>query len=603
MAGEGEGDLGAGARGTILRVDVGPVGVQEPPRSDVGYLTIWIARSIPSWVCSRPSWVRMMQTRRYTSGRSLISSCWALPGESGPANSGALIPTFWAWLSLPASQPRTLSPGLDLVAYRVVQEALTNTIKHAGPARAHVNVIVGTRDLTLEVSDAGTGVKHPQRNGHEPGHGLLGMGERVRLYGGELHTGPSAGGFEVRTRIPLEGITPSPHALAPPTGGNAVTIATRDAVRWRWLDPLLAGSLLVALEIGVLAERHRRGPLAANILIVGAMALAALWRRRSPISFLVTIGTLAAIMNEYLTSLAHSPLTAAYVLLIPAYTIAAWKAPRAALLGLAGLLCGSALSVLVEQHQPAGNFAGAALTIIAAWAAGQAIRARRTLTTELQRASARLAVEREDREQLAVTGERSRIARELHAVVARSVAAMVVQAEAAQTLLDRDPPRADTAMTVIEDTGRQTLAEMRRILGVLRHDADRTELEPQPGVAQIYALIQRAREDGQPIELDVDGDPGTLPAGVDIGLYRILEEALHSASRSLAGVVGVELRFDDDNLELRLTADRQGPNSWPTDVMRERVALCNGELYAEARDDGRWHFIARMPRGLQGALA
>jgi signal transduction histidine kinase len=143
---------------------------------------------------------------------------------------------------------------------------------------------------------------------------------------------------------------------------------------------------------------------------------------------------------------------------------------------------------------------------------------------------------------------------------------------------------------------------MRRILGVLRHAADRAELEPQPGVAQIYALIQAAREDGQPIELNIEGDPGTLAAGVDIGLYRILEEALHSVSRSRAGVVGVELRFNDENLELRLTADRQGPNGWPTDVMRERVALCDGELHAEARDDG-WHFVARMPRGLQGALA
>jgi signal transduction histidine kinase len=94
--------------------------------------------------------------------------------------------------------------------------------------------------------------------------------------------------------------------------------------------------------------------------------------------------------------------------------------------------------VLIAQHQPGSDFAGAALTISAAWAAGQAIRARRALAMEPQRASARLAVERGDREQLAVTGERSRIARELHAVVARSVAAMVVQAEAARTMLDRD---------------------------------------------------------------------------------------------------------------------------------------------------------------------
>ncbi|MDQ6806939.1 MAG: histidine kinase [Actinomycetota bacterium] len=501
------------------------------------------------------------------------------------------------------SQPRALPPGLDLVAYRVVQEALTNTIKHAGPAQARVNVSVGTRDLTLEVLDTGKGLDPTGRNDREPGHGLVGMGERVRLYGGELHTGPRAGGgFEVRTRIPLEGSMPSPLVLATPGRRDEVTIATAAALRWPWLDSALAGTFLVVLEIGVLAESHRRGPLALNMLIVSAMALAAHWRRRFPMSFLVAIGTLAALMNEYLTSLARAPLTAAYVLLIPAYTVAAWTDRRRALLGLAVVLCGAALSGLVARHQPVGNLVGAAFTITAAWAAGQAIRGRRVLAADLEAAAARLEAEREDREQLAVAGERSRIVRELHAVVAQSVAAMVVQAEAARAMLERDPARADTAMGAIEDTGRQTLAEMRRILGVLRHAYARGELEPQPGVAQIYALIQRSREDGQRIELTVDGDPGTLPAGVDLGLYRILEEALHSAPRQLAGAVGVALRFDEETLELRLTARRPGPNGWPTDVMRARVALCDGELHAESRDENGWQFVARMPRGLQGAL-
>jgi signal transduction histidine kinase len=502
------------------------------------------------------------------------------------------------------SATRALPPGLDLVAYRVVQEALTNTIKHAGPAHAHVNVSVGTRDLALEVSDTGTGSEQTQRVVREPGHGLVGMAERVRLYGGELHTGPRAGGgFEVRTRIPLEGTMPPPLTLAAPGSRDEATIAMSGAVRWPWLDSALAVTLLVVLEIGVLTDSHRRGPLALNMLIVGAMALAAGWRRRFPMLFLVAMGTFAAVMNAYLTSLDHSPLTAAYFLLIPAYTVAAWADRRRALLGLGVLLCGAVLSELIARHEPPGNFAGAAFTISAAWAAGRAIRAHRVLATELKAAAARLEAEREDRAQLAVAGERSRIARELHAVAAQSVAAMVVQAEAARTMLDRDPARADTAMGAIEGTGRQTLAEMRRILGVLRHAYGRGELEPQPGVAQIYALIQRSREHGQPIELSVVGDPGTLPAGVDLGIYRILEEALLSAPRQPAGVVGIALRFDEDNLELRLTAHCPGPNGWPTAVMRARVELCDGELHAEARDEDGWQFAARMPRGLQGALA
>ena len=103
-----------------------------------------------------------------------------------------------------------------------------------------------------------------------------------------------------------------------------MTIETPEAWRWPWLDPALAGILLVVLEVGVLTDSHRRGPLALNMLIVAALALAVLWRRRSPMLYLFTTGTLAGVMTAYLTPLGHSPLTAAYILLVPAYTIGAW---------------------------------------------------------------------------------------------------------------------------------------------------------------------------------------------------------------------------------------------------------------------------------------
>jgi signal transduction histidine kinase len=180
---------------------------------------------------------------------------------------------------------------------------------------------------------------------------------------------------------------------------------------------------------------------------------------------------------------------------------------------------------------------------------------------------------------------------------------MVVQAEGARSMLSDDPARADVAMGAIEDTGRQTLAEMRRLLGVLRHSDDRGGLEPQPGVAQVYSLIQRARERGQPVELHVDGEPGTLAAGVDLGLYRILEDALESARRHPAPSVAVTLRFREEDLELRLTASCHGPNAWPTDAMRERIALCDGALEDNLLGEDGWQLVARMPRGLQGTLA
>ena len=499
---------------------------------------------------------------------------------------------------------QALSPGLDLVAYRVVQEALTNAIKHAGPARARVNVSVAAGCLELEVSDNGYGATPNRNNPREPGHGLVGMNERVRLYGGDLCAGPRTDthGFEVRARIPLDGIGLAPQSVTP-ASGEPSRVAPERGLRRRWLDPACAGVLLVALEIGVLTGGQRHGPLVVNMLAVAAVALAAVWRRRSPLWFLVVVVALAAVMNAYLTTLDHSPLLAAYVLLVPAYTAAAWLARRQAVLALAFLLGSTAISELIAHHQPVDNLAGAAFTISAAWAAGRAIRARRALTSELQRTSARLMAEREDRAQLAVAGERSRITGELHAIVARSVAGMVVQAEGARGMLADDPARADVAMGAIEDTGRQTLAEMRRLLGVLRHGDDRAGREPQPGVAQVHSLIQRARERGQPVELLVDGEPGTLAAGVDLGLYRILEDALESARRHPARSVRVTLRFREEDLELRLTASCQGPNEWPTDAMRERIALCDGTLDNEVLDEDGWQLVARMPRGLQGALA
>jgi signal transduction histidine kinase len=497
-----------------------------------------------------------------------------------------------------------LSPGLDLVAYRIVQEALTNVIKHAGPVPTAVNVRFTAHELALEVSDTGRGSAREREDRNGPGHGLLGMGERVALYGGELAAGPRAeGGFEVRARIPFDGPASAPQGLESAPAGPDVRVAAADHLRWPWLDPLLACVALVVLEIGVLTGSHRRGPLALTLIVVAGMAIMAIWRRRSPLLFLVIVGALASVLNHALTSLDNLALVAAYVLLVPAYAVGAWEERPKALLGLAIFFSGSAINVLVLRHRTVGDFAGGAVLVFAAWAAGRAIRSRRVLTSELTLVLARLTVEREDRARLAVAGERSRIARELHAVVARSVAAMVIQAEAARGLLDRDPARADAAMGAIEGTGRQTLAEMRRILGVLRHTEHVGEREPQPGVAQIYTLIQRARDRGQPVELSIDGEPGTLPAGVDLGIYRILEDALNSVRQQSGSTVGVALRFGEEDLELRLTARCAGPSDWPTEVMRERVSLCGGQLRAELPDDDGWQFAVRVPRGLQGALA
>lgn len=494
--------------------------------------------------------------------------------------------------------PRPLAPGVELVAYRVVQEALTNALKHAGPATASVTVMIGTDALDLRVIDTGRGSSE-RTSSNGSGHGLVGMAERVELYGGTLETGPGPeGGFEVSARIPL-GLTAlsSPRLEGP--GVELPPVGEPVSLRWPWLDRVIALVSLVVLEIAVLAASHRRGPLVPALIIPAVIALAAVWRRSSPLAFLLVVGVLGWVMNTYLVDLRTSPVIGAYFVLVPSYAVGAWAKSREAAFGLTVLLGGAAASELLTRRGQAGNFAGGAFAVTAAWAAGRAARSYRRLTSELERTSARLAVERDDRARLAIAAERSRIARELHAAVARAVASMVVQAEAALRQLQPDPTGADRAMGAVEHTGRLALADMRRVLGVLRRGENRSERHPQPGVDQIYSLIERARHDGHQVQLKVEGDPGTLSLGVELALYRILESAFDDIHQRDSAPIGVRLRFGAEELKLQITGGSDRPNGWPTGAMRERLRLCGGELEPPPNESPGWHFSARLPRAPQ----
>jgi signal transduction histidine kinase len=365
-------------------------------------------------------------------------------------------------------------------------------------------------------------------------------------------------------------------------------------VRERWLDPALAAVALVALEIEILTSKHRSGPLVLNVLGAAAITVPLVWRRRAPLAYTcLTIG-LAAVMTATLTDLTAlviPPLLS----IITAYTVAAYEPQTRAVIGLAVCLAAVWWLFAVSGHTSVSHYALPTGVVAVSWAVGRAVRARRLLDEELGRKAERIAAERESRELLAVADERSRIARELHAVVAGSVSAMVVQTEAAQQLLREDLDRADAAMAAVEEAGRQTLSEMRRILGVLRRADEAAERAPQPGVGQIHGLVERAREQRRQVELEVDGDPGPLPASIDLGVYRILEEALASTG---AGPVEVRLTFAERDVELDVTSHRTPAASWPTLAMRERVAMCDGELEADER-----RLRVRLPRAFEEVLA
>jgi signal transduction histidine kinase len=362
----------------------------------------------------------------------------------------------------------SLPPAVDVVAYGVAREALTNVVKHAGEgATANVDVQVGPVAVTVEVTNTVAAEARPQFA--PSGHGLLGMKERVTAYGGDLRVGPEPdGGYRVRAQIPF-------HPVAPSEVGAAVSSRRRAMRPSQWISTGVASAMIIAfwlvvMEVEVATSSARQGPWLLNATAVGAMALAAGWRRRYPLLFLAVVGGLAVVLSGGLTSLDRSTFTGLYGLAVTLFSVAAWEPRTRATLGLALWAAGAGGAAIVHKDT-SGGLAGALVMAIVVWAAGRVWRAQLLVNADLTETTDRLAAERDQRAQLAVATERTRIARDLHGPVAHGVITMVVQAEAARTLLVHQPAEAEAAIRDIEQTGRDALNQLRRILGVLRSSA------------------------------------------------------------------------------------------------------------------------------------
>jgi signal transduction histidine kinase len=220
---------------------------------------------------------------------------------------------------------------------------------------------------------------------------------------------------------------------------------------------------------------------------------------------------------------------------------------------------------------------------------------------ELERRATRLEREREERTRAAVEAERGRIAVDLHDVIAHSVSVMTVQAGAARLLLAESPERARRPLEAVEETGRQALAEMRRLLGILRTDAGESGLAPQPGMASLSVLLDRVRQAGLPVELAVEGGPEYLPPGIDLAAYRIVQEALTNAlEHANRAQALVTVRYRRGTLELEIADDGpvgRGDRELRGGLvaMRERVSVYGGELEAGPRTGGGYAVSAHLP--------
>ena len=268
--------------------------------------------------------------------------------------------------------------------------------------------------------------------------------------------------------------------------------------------------------------------------------------------------------------------------------------PRRALAG--GAIGYAALAAIVLNDVPPAESAVLIFVMsAAAWAIGRAFAERGRRTRELEQQARHL----EQAHEAAALSERARIASELHDVVAHSVSVMTIQAGAARLLLDDDPEKARDPLIAVEETGHQALAEMRRLLGVLR-GSDDTTLTPQPGLAQLDALVEQTRAAGLPVDVSSDGDPRPLPPGIDLTAFRVIQEALTNVLKhGGAARAQVTVRYHSDALEIDVTNSgrvaQNGTGGYGLLGMRQRVALYGGELDAKPRAEGGFEVHARLP--------
>ncbi|MES5819679.1 sensor histidine kinase [Streptomyces sp. RG80] len=382
-----------------------------------------------------------------------------------------------------------------------------------------------------------------------------------------------------------------------------------------WVDGFWAVFLFgisVVTEVAEKADRGTDAPMAVLPVIVLLCLVIAL-RRRMPEKMLVlAIGVgVAQLVLDVAT------LPADFALLVVVYTVAAtgarWSS-RLALVVSLGAACVAQLRWWNENASALNNVGVVVFQTVPfalAWVLGDSMRTRRAYFAQLEERASRLEKEREAQAKVAVAAERARIARELHDVVAHNVSVMVVQADGAAYVLDTAPDQAKKALETISSTGRQALAEMRRLLGVLRTGEHQEvgEYVPQPDVDQIDDLVEQCRTSGLPVDFKVEGTPRPLPSGVELTAYRIVQEALTNTRKHGGPNAGASVRlvYFDDGLGLLVEDDGKGAphelyEEGGTDGqghgligMRERVGMVGGTLDAGPRPGGGFRISALLP--------
>jgi signal transduction histidine kinase len=345
-------------------------------------------------------------------------------------------------------------------------------------------------------------------------------------------------------------------------------------------DAMLAAAFAAAGVIESMLVETGGHSRALTALAMVALSIPLAWRRRNTLGAVLGFVAVVLVTLPANTFLFTNLTTSFVAVLVLAYSVGRYEQDRRMWFEL-GLL--ALVAVLSGGFNGPGDVLFIAIFVGGPALGGRAIRGRLLLQREMREKASRLAAEGGMRARLAVEDERARIASELQAVVANGVSAMVVQAETVPRLFEvGDRAAAGEALAVIEETGRDALAEMRRLLGVLRRDDDGPALAPQPTLARAGALVSRMEAEGLETAITVQGEPVALSPGVDLAGYRVLQEVLDSAARA-DGVSHAEVSivYGDDNVLVRVRDNRHGSGGPDPEVLRalrERVGLYGGAL-------------------------
>lgn len=354
-------------------------------------------------------------------------------------------------------------------------------------------------------------------------------------------------------------------------------------------------------------------PFWGDILITAALHIPLAWRRVAPLTVVALIGPLFA-LYRYLEVPEGSVSSLAIFLAIFAAGAYSDSPRRHWLRGIAVGFSAVALLYSILGQEEFVGFDGLTLSalslainagfFVAAWLLGDAWRRRRIDAAELEKRADQLAVEREARARRAVLDERVRIARELHDVVAHHVSVMGVQAAGARRILESDPERAADALASVEDSSRQAVTELHRLVGFLRSEEEEPSIEPQPTIEDLDELVERVREAGLPIDVSRIGSRRELPLAVGLSAYRIVQEALTNVMKHAGGApTTVIISYLDNALELQVvnagghaivrTAGESGGRGQLG--MRERATMVGGDLEVGSIKGGGYRVAARLP--------